>query len=156
MPSVKLYNGTALIRTALEVKGIHFVEPKEEPPYGGAVDAPILEDDGDYPGGEAAILGYIDRKYPFPPFFPQSPTEYARVQTLYDALRSKGAGVEQLRDAMLDTVRFNCGFLHGETPRITDVYLVSILLDETCPELKRYVSRVRACGAGDPDKVGAA
>jgi hypothetical protein len=41
-------------------------------------------------------------------------------------------------------------------PHITDVYLVSILLDETCPELKRYVSRVRACGAGDPDKVGAA
>lgn len=90
--------------------------------------------------GEAAILGWIDRRYPLPSLFPADLATYAVAATLAHALE---ANPEQASDLYAATRKpeHTTAFLQGTSPNIADIALM-LALEKTDPDAAEEFGKV--------------
>lgn len=83
--AITLYQPTTLLLGAFRMKGVPFTVGDERPTLID-IPGPGLEYQDQTVVGEAAILGWLDRRYPHPELFPSPLEEYAKASTLAHAL----------------------------------------------------------------------
>lgn len=76
--------------------------------------------------GEAAVLGWIDRRYPWPDLFPAEPELYAKASTLAHALEQTPDLAHSLWGALSHPKHLYL-YLLGPTPTIADLALWAAL-----------------------------
>jgi len=88
--------------------------------------------------GECHIIGWIDRRYPYPPLYPSSPEEYSRIATVQYALSTN----QICPKVMLRSKHTDKPFLFFHYPTIADLTLARKLRGESCPVTQAYVDSV--------------
>ena len=82
--------------------------------------------------GEAAILGWIDRRYPLPSLFPADIDSYAKAATLAHALENDPSQARGLFDLITSPQHIH-NFLLGASPTIADLAL-QLALEKVDPD----------------------
>ena len=122
---VHIHHPTDLILGATKLKGLNY-EIRSDRQSLPEISGPSLTYKDHVVVGEAAVLGWLDRRYPYPELFPSPLDSYAKAATLAHALLSN----PQLAPTILQahqTGHHNRKYLFGQEPNIADLALWSAL-----------------------------
>lgn len=136
--TITLYNPTPLIDLAVQFKNMsHPVQLEETRNLMPEVPGPALQFDTHVAVGEAAVLGWLERRFPAPVIFPQDIELYARASTLAHAILSNPDCITPLWDALKSRPH---PFLTGNAPNLADLAMCVVIRDN--PEYRKYFERV--------------
>lgn len=136
MRPIELFNPTPLVRALLDYKGIDYLVSDKRSPAFPNSRAPIIRDDDKWITGTYPIMGYLDRRFYWPSFFPTEAESYAKASMVFDLFLHEPPNPTD----WLPIVRH--GFVLGADPCVVDL----ILAQYTCnrPEWQTYCDRVAA------------
>jgi glutathione S-transferase len=121
--AIELFEPTPLVRAAMYFKQLTWIDGGQRKTL-LEIPGPALSCDLHTVVGEASILGWLDRRYPYPEMFPASLEHYARASTLAHALTTQLTTAKMLWTAMQYRPH---SFLTGPSPNIADLALVVAL-----------------------------
>lgn len=142
MITITLFAPTPLILGAFALKGITHdlgVVRNALPDVPG----PSLEFQDTVVVGEAAILGWLDRRYPVPALFPLPLDLYSKAATLAHALGETPSLADTILKAHVKGPR-RTPFLFGMQPTIADLALWRGLKDENHPHADAWAAHLFA------------
>ena len=119
-----LYEPSRLIISAFQFKG-HPFEVGERRQVLREVSGPALTHGVDIVIGEAAILGWLERRYPCPNLFPQELSAYSRAATMAHALCLHPETAPNV------WIAIQCSpspYLFGDVPNFADLALYTTML----------------------------
>jgi glutathione S-transferase len=141
MYQIILYQPTPLIELAFQFKQIPYTPSPEPRTRLLELDGPALEFQTTFVVSEPAILGWLDKRYPYPELFPNDPVVYARACTLAYAMEQDAATAGLLWETHETRTT---PFLTGEDPCIADLVLLAKL--RTIESTRHFRRRVLAYG----------
>jgi len=121
MYQIILYQPTPLIELAFQFKQIPYTPSPEPRTRLLELDGPALEFQTTFVVSEPAILGWLDKRYPYPELFPNDPATYGRACTLAYAMGQDPVAAEMLWETYESRTTL---FLTGDEPSIADLVLL--------------------------------
>lgn len=71
--------------------------------------------------GENAVIGWLDRRHPFPPLLPHDPYEYGKIASFIHALETSPENCNDLWDVLKVSKQ---EFIGGKDPNLADLHLL--------------------------------
>ena len=137
MRPIELYNSTPLAEALIEFKQVPIQKHTKPCPAFPKHQEPIIKDGDRWIVGLYPIIGYLDRRIPWPGFYPFEPEEYAKVAMVLDLFLK----TPPTANDWLPIVQHS-RFVLGDTSCVVDVILARLESDH--PAWVDYVARVRA------------
>jgi glutathione S-transferase len=141
MYQIILYQPTPLIELAFQFKQIPYTPSTEPRTRLLELDGPALEFQTTFVVSEPAILGWLDKRYPYPELFPNDPATYARACTLTYAMEQNPTTAGLLWETHETRTT---PFLIGDDPCIADLALLAKL--QKVDAIRPFKRRVLAYG----------
>jgi glutathione S-transferase len=136
MRYIELYHSTPLAEELLSYKGLPFKIKGGTCPAFPDTDGPVIYHEDKWIAGTYPILGYLDRRFVWPAYFPADHDEYAKASMVFDLFLRERPDPKD----WLPLVSSN-HFVLGRNPCIIDAVLASIPYDNQV--WRSFADRVR-------------